>query len=457
MFPESLGSKNRYRPRAIWAVGAGSPGYGWNGPRTDSSGRSALSGAGGEAAAKRVDSSEVPSRTRNPTMVSISSAVRMSVKFGSMTPLGQDPSGQAGAIKALGSTIEARMYSAAAAGGVRVAASTPIVDRFGPTVPVAPGMPGMVWHPVQPALLIAAMTAPEATSSSGAPDPGPALVDVVVAAGSEPVTTISRESRNTMDRGTMTAAERRPPSASPMNRNSRFDSRAKPTPQSVRVGRLGDSPAAGVLIRYGNAGTYTVDALSRSGRMPLRQRGVRIPSKQSSNDLDRNDWLVIGAAVGFSVPLLVFTVIVSFVHFTSEPTILAAPGVVATTAPATPTTATPSSTGSTEGSVSTSEVTEADIGIDAVTLSTALGCTACHSIDGTVVVGPSWLGLAGSERSLEDGTTILADDDYLLESIVDPNARIAAGFLANLMPTDFGDRLSDVELQALVEYIQSLS
>ena len=48
-------------------------------------------------------------------------------------------------------------------------------------------------------------------------------------------------------------------------------------------------------------------------------------------------------------------------------------------------------------------------------------------------MGPTWLGLFGSERRLEDGTTVLADEDYLRESILDPGKQIVAGY-PNVMP-----------------------
>ena len=45
------------------------------------------------------------------------------------------------------------------------------------------------------------------------------------------------------------------------------------------------------------------------------------------------------------------------------------------------------------------------------------------------------------------------DADYVRESIVDPNAEIARGFQPNVMPQDYEDKLSDEELDALVEYL----
>lgn len=84
------------------------------------------------------------------------------------------------------------------------------------------------------------------------------------------------------------------------------------------------------------------------------------------------------------------------------------------------------------------------------------GCAACHSTEGSTRVGPTWQGLYGQEVTLADGSTVTADEAYLRESIVDPNAKIVQGFSAGVMPRDFGETLSDAEIQAVIEYIKSL-
>ena len=56
------------------------------------------------------------------------------------------------------------------------------------------------------------------------------------------------------------------------------------------------------------------------------------------------------------------------------------------------------------------------------------GCTACHSIDGTASTGPTLKGLYGSKRTLADGSTVNADDEYLLQSIEIPEAKVVKGF-----------------------------
>lgn len=80
------------------------------------------------------------------------------------------------------------------------------------------------------------------------------------------------------------------------------------------------------------------------------------------------------------------------------------------------------------------------------------GCNACHSTDGTVLVGPSWQGIYGSQEALEGGGSATVDDDYIRESIHDPAAQLVEGF-GNLMPV-LG--LTDVEIDSIIEYIKTL-
>ena len=82
------------------------------------------------------------------------------------------------------------------------------------------------------------------------------------------------------------------------------------------------------------------------------------------------------------------------------------------------------------------------------------GCNACHSTDGTTLVGPTWQGLYGTEEELEDGTAALVDTVYIVESIKEPNARITRGFTAGLMPATLG--VSDDEILHIIEYMKTL-
>jgi len=78
---------------------------------------------------------------------------------------------------------------------------------------------------------------------------------------------------------------------------------------------------------------------------------------------------------------------------------------------------------------------------------TEFGCNACHSLDDTVQVGPSWQGIYNRQVELEDGSTVTVDDAYIRESIINPNHQIVAGFLPNLMPQDFETRMADKEAE----------
>ena len=82
------------------------------------------------------------------------------------------------------------------------------------------------------------------------------------------------------------------------------------------------------------------------------------------------------------------------------------------------------------------------------------GCNACHTTDGTALTGPTWQGLYGSQEELADGTSVTVDDEYIKESIQDPNAKITAGFTAGLMPTTLG--VKDEEIPHIIEYMKSL-
>ncbi len=71
-------------------------------------------------------------------------------------------------------------------------------------------------------------------------------------------------------------------------------------------------------------------------------------------------------------------------------------------------------------------------------------------------MGPSWQGLFGRTETLSDGTTVLVDDAYLRESIINPNAKVVEGFSPNLMPLDFGQRLSEEQIASIIAYIKTL-
>jgi cytochrome c oxidase subunit 2 len=83
-----------------------------------------------------------------------------------------------------------------------------------------------------------------------------------------------------------------------------------------------------------------------------------------------------------------------------------------------------------------------------------LACTTCHG-DGDGGRGPALRGLYGEEVTLNDGRTIVANDEYLRESILNPANKIVAGFQP-LMPTYKG-QISEENVFKLITYIKSLS
>ncbi|CAN5814352.1 hypothetical protein BH24ACT5_BH24ACT5_28420 [soil metagenome] len=82
-------------------------------------------------------------------------------------------------------------------------------------------------------------------------------------------------------------------------------------------------------------------------------------------------------------------------------------------------------------------------------LSRDRGCHSCHRAGG---VGPEWTGLYGSEVTLDDGSVVTADEDYLRLAITDPGAQSVAGFNLAMPPTD----LDDDEIEAVIAYIEAL-
>jgi cytochrome c oxidase subunit 2 len=85
-----------------------------------------------------------------------------------------------------------------------------------------------------------------------------------------------------------------------------------------------------------------------------------------------------------------------------------------------------------------------------------LGCVACHSLDGSVIIGPSWQGIAGTEELLIDGSSVFVDADYLTKAILDPNIQVVEGFTPGLMPAIYADMLSADEISDIVAFILSL-
>jgi mono/diheme cytochrome c family protein len=85
-----------------------------------------------------------------------------------------------------------------------------------------------------------------------------------------------------------------------------------------------------------------------------------------------------------------------------------------------------------------------------------VGCVACHSVDGTQAgkTGPTLKGVYGSPVQLTGKPARVADEAYLLQSILEPGADIVKGFEPG-MPS-FRGVLSEAQVRSLVMYIQTL-
>jgi mono/diheme cytochrome c family protein len=82
----------------------------------------------------------------------------------------------------------------------------------------------------------------------------------------------------------------------------------------------------------------------------------------------------------------------------------------------------------------------------------SIGCAGCHAIDGVSegVVGPNLTQIGEVAATREDGVSA---EDYIRESILNPNAYVVDGYQPNIMPQNYGDQLSNRELDDLVEFL----
>lgn len=83
------------------------------------------------------------------------------------------------------------------------------------------------------------------------------------------------------------------------------------------------------------------------------------------------------------------------------------------------------------------------------------GCKTCHTIDGTRLVGPSLRNAYGATAPLADGTSVLADDAYIRESIQYPQAKVHAGFQPVMTP--YLNVLKDKDINNVIAFLKSIS
>ena len=83
------------------------------------------------------------------------------------------------------------------------------------------------------------------------------------------------------------------------------------------------------------------------------------------------------------------------------------------------------------------------------------GCSACHSIDGSKLIGPSWKGIFGKkEKVMTNGKEreVTVDEAYIIKSEHDPDADVVAGFQPLMPPSP----MNDEEIKAVVEFMKTL-
>ena len=87
-----------------------------------------------------------------------------------------------------------------------------------------------------------------------------------------------------------------------------------------------------------------------------------------------------------------------------------------------------------------------------------IGCFACHTLDGTKLVGPSFKGIYGEEQTVVTGgetRKVVVDDEYIHKSIFDPNADVVEGFQKGLMVSYQGP-LSEEDVANIIEYLKTV-
>ncbi len=87
-----------------------------------------------------------------------------------------------------------------------------------------------------------------------------------------------------------------------------------------------------------------------------------------------------------------------------------------------------------------------------------IGCFACHTVDGTKLVGPTFKGIWGETQTVTTGREerqLTVDEEYIKRSIFDPNADIVDGFQKGLMVTYEG-QLSEEDVDNIIEYLKTV-
>jgi cytochrome c oxidase subunit II len=81
-------------------------------------------------------------------------------------------------------------------------------------------------------------------------------------------------------------------------------------------------------------------------------------------------------------------------------------------------------------------------------------CNTCHSIDGSKIIGPTFKGIWGREEELSDGSKVKVDENYVMESMMNPQAKIVKGFPPSMPP--FQGSLTVDETKAIIEFLKTV-
>ena len=88
------------------------------------------------------------------------------------------------------------------------------------------------------------------------------------------------------------------------------------------------------------------------------------------------------------------------------------------------------------------------------TIDNTPGCKTCHSLEpDTVIVGPSLAGIASRAGNTVPG---LSDEEYLRQSILEPDAYVVEGYPASVMPNVWVEKLNEEQVNSLVDYLLTL-
>ena len=103
-----------------------------------------------------------------------------------------------------------------------------------------------------------------------------------------------------------------------------------------------------------------------------------------------------------------------------------------------------------------SEASLADQGLEILRRN---GCNACHSMDGSKLVGPSYLGGWGNTRTVmtnREEREVTFDSAYVKRSVFDPNADVVKGYNQGLM-LSYEGMVSEDEVDLIIEYLKALN